>query len=125
MEKLCDGCHIDINETGTKMRSAGHSNWGANHSQLRHFALGGWYRAFFPWRSSAKSVTLSLQKVTNDQTDMSVDVLKAVTLPILKNFGVEGFNSGDESRRLSKGGGSVELLIPIVNLSLSTLLRRD
>lgn len=118
VEKLCDGCHIDINETGTKMRFKPGILTGGRitHNCGTSRSIGWYIEGILPLAIFCKeSVTLSLQGVTNDQTDMSVDVLKAVTLPILKNFGVEGVQFEVTSRgAFPKGGGSVELHIPIV-----------
>ena len=118
VEKLCDGCHIDINETGTKMRfKPGILTGGRIQHNCGTSRSIGWYiEGILPLAIFCKeSVHLSLQGVTNDQTDSSVDVVKAVTLPLLKNFGVEGVHF-EITRRgaFPKGGGSVELSIPIV-----------
>lgn len=37
---------------------------------------------------SKTAVNLTLTGITNDDVDLSVDALKAVTLPLLKRFGV-------------------------------------
>jgi len=42
-----------------------------------------------PFASHSKTpFNLTLSGITNDDVDLSVDALKAVTLPLLKNFGV-------------------------------------
>lgn len=60
--------------------------------------------------------------MTNDSTDLSVDVLKTVTLPLLQNFGVWG-GSLEVKRRgaMPKGGGIVEFKLPPVKKSLTPL----
>ena len=57
VEKLCDGCHIDINETGTKMRFKPGILVGGRVTltiaALRAL-LAGTLKAFFLWQFSAR-----------------------------------------------------------------------
>lgn len=67
-------------------------------------------------------VDLVLTGVTNDSTDLSVDVIKTVTLPLLQNFGVWGASLVVKRRGcMPKGGGIVELKIPPVKTALKPL----
>ena len=62
-----------------------------------------------------ESLSVVFTGITNDSVDLSVDILRYVTLPFLKNFGV-----GDASLTIKKrgaaplGGGSIEFNCPIV-----------
>jgi|MDTB01.1.fsa_nt_gb RNA 3'-terminal phosphate cyclase-like protein len=118
VEKLCDGCQIDINETGTKLRfKPGILTGGRLQHNCGTSRSIGWYiEGILPLAIFCKEmVQMSLQGVTHDQTDISVDVLRAVTLPLLKNFGIEGVQLQVNARgAFPKGGGAVVLTVPIV-----------
>lgn len=67
-------------------------------------------------------VDLVLTGITNDSTDLSVDILKSVTLPLLQNFGVWGASLVVKQRGCMPGGGGiVELKIPPVKTALKPL----
>lgn len=58
---------------------------------------------------------LVLVGVTNDPIDLSVDTLRAVTLPLLQNFGLYGVTLAVRRRGVPpKGGGEVLLSCPVV-----------
>jgi RNA 3'-terminal phosphate cyclase-like protein len=71
---------------------------------------------------SKTPVELELTGITNDDTDLSVDVLRAVTLPLLQNFGVWGATLEVKRRGCRPlGGGRVILKIPPVKTALKPL----
>ena len=77
VEKLCDGCQIDINETGTKLRfKPGILTGGRLQHNCGTSRSMGWYiEGILPLAIFCKEmVQMSLQGVTNDQTDLSAIV---------------------------------------------------
>ena len=62
-----------------------------------------------------ESLIVGFTGITNDSIDLSVDILRNVTLPFLRNFGVEGATLTIKKRGAAPlGGGSVEFTCPIV-----------
>ncbi|KAL5180980.1 putative RNA 3'-terminal phosphate cyclase-like protein [Glycine soja] len=98
-ETVCDDCHVEINETGTKLKyKPGTIMGGRQHS------------------AHDCGVSRSIG-ITNDSKDPSIDTFKSTTLPILKRFGVpfEDLELKVESRGLPpNGGGEVVLSVPVV-----------
>jgi len=119
IEKLCDGCKVEINETGTTMRFKPGIVTGGNvqHDCGTSRSIGWYIEGILPLVIFCKTPFTSLlfTGITNDPLDLSVDTLRAVTLPLLKNFGI-GEASLTVKRRGSfpKGGGEVELRVPMV-----------
>lgn len=77
----------------------------------------GWFvEGLIPLAPFCKSsLQLHLSGVTNDAFDFSVDTLQNVTLPLLRNFGIDGISMKVRKRGCPpKGGGVVELSFPIV-----------
>jgi len=128
------GCHIEINETGTTLRfkpgllqgsSSGSTGTGkkVTHDCGTSRSIGWFIEGIIPIALFCKTqVDIVFTGVTNDSTDLSVDVLKTVTLPLLQNFGVWG-GSLEVKRRgaMPKGGGIVEFKLPPVKKSLTPL----
>jgi RNA 3'-terminal phosphate cyclase-like protein len=57
---------------------------------------------------------LSLTGITHDEIDFTVDTLRNVTFPLLQNFGIYNIQFRVKKRGVPpKGGGLVELMIPI------------
>lgn len=64
--------------------------------------------------------------ITHDELDLSVDTLRAVTIPLLQNFGIYNVNFHIKKRGVPpKGGGLVELSIPIMRGSLQSVYLVD
>jgi RNA 3'-terminal phosphate cyclase-like protein len=61
-------------------------------------------------------VEITLKGVTNSDSDLSVDVLRVVSLPLLKRFGIDSGLSIKVNKRgcLPNGGGEVFFSCPIV-----------
>lgn len=109
---------IEINETGTSMRYKPGLLVGGKVSHECSLSRSiGWYieglLALAPLCKNA--LQLELTGVTNDSFDLSVDTLSLVTLPLLRNFGLEGISLKVKKRGAApKGGGLVELVCPTV-----------
>lgn len=121
LEKLTNGCVVEINETGTSLRyrpgvvvcGSGLSHDCGTSRSIGYFLepllLLGLY--------GKKPLTITLKGITNDSTDPGVDTYRTVTLPLLrKALGVE---DGLELRVVSRGappggGGEVVLRVPMV-----------
>ncbi|CAM9210927.1 unnamed protein product, partial [Laminaria digitata] len=121
VDKLTNGTKVEINETGTSLRfKPGYVTGGrASHDCGNTRALGWFIEGLIPLALFSKSpFDLALSGITNDDVDLSVDALKAVTLPLLKLFGVaeEGGLELKVKRRGAPpgGGGMVEFKCPIV-----------
>ncbi|CAM9679372.1 unnamed protein product [Discosporangium mesarthrocarpum] len=121
IDKLTNGTKVEINETGTTLKFR--PGYMVGGKVLHDCGTGrsvGWFlEAVMPVALFSKTpVHLTLTGITNDDVDISVDVFKAVTLPLLKRFGVaeEGGLELKVKRRGSppKGGGVVEFCCPIV-----------
>ncbi|CAM9349486.1 unnamed protein product [Pylaiella littoralis] len=122
VDKLTNGTQqIEINETGTTLRfKPGYITGGrATHECGTTRSLGWFIEGLLPLALFSKTpFNLTLSGITNDDVDLSVDALKAVTLPLLKHFGVaeEGGLELKVKRRGAPpgGGGLVEFRCPIV-----------
>lgn len=118
VEKITDGVSIEINETGTSLKFkpgiiiGGHITHDCGTSR----SIGWFIEGLIPLALFAKeAVSLQLTGITNDSLDLSVDILKNVTIPFLRNFGIEGANLKVSRRGAApKGGGIVEFICPIV-----------
>ena len=118
LEKLSDGCDIEINETGTMLKFRPGLLTGGRivHDCGTSRSIGWFVEAIIPMCVFCKdSVRLSLTGITNDALDTSVDVLRAVTFPLMRNFGIEGASIVVKKRGcFPKGGGYVEITLPVV-----------
>ncbi|KAJ7948066.1 RNA 3'-terminal phosphate cyclase-like protein [Quillaja saponaria] len=121
LEKICDDCAVEINETGTKLKYKPGIVMGGRH--LVHDcgvsrSIGYFLEPLLVLGLFAKKpLTIRLKGITNDSKDPSVDTFRSTTLPILKRFGVpsEGLDLKIESRGVPpNGGGEVVLSVPIV-----------
>lgn len=127
LEKITDGCVIDINETGTMLRYKPGVITGI--SRGKHICNSsrsiGWYlMGILPLFlfSKSESNTLSLEGITNNEVDMGIDSLIHVTLPILRAFlpnqDPELFELLSPSITVKRrglpplGGGLVEISVP-------------
>lgn len=118
IDKLSDGLNIEINETGTTLKFKPGIIVGGEISHDCVCSRGiGWYlEGILPLVIFAKSpVKLQLTGVTNNQLDITIDTLRIVTLPLLRNFGIEGMNLVVKRRGAApNGGGLVEFIAPII-----------
>ncbi|OIW20645.1 hypothetical protein TanjilG_18583 [Lupinus angustifolius] len=121
-ETVTDDCHVEINETGTKVKyKPGIIMGGRQHRphdcgvtrSIGYFLEPLVVLGLF----AKKPLTITLKGITNDSKDPSVDTFKSTALPILKRFGVpsEGLELKIESRGVPpNGGGEVILSLPVV-----------
>uniref|UniRef100_A0A6P3ZF88 probable RNA 3'-terminal phosphate cyclase-like protein n=1 Tax=Ziziphus jujuba TaxID=326968 RepID=A0A6P3ZF88_ZIZJJ len=121
LEKLCDDCVVEINETGTKLKyKPGIVMGGRNlvHDCGVSRSIGYFLEPLLVLGLFAKKpITITLKGITNDPKDPSVDTFKFTTLKILSRFGVpsDGLKLKIESRGVPPlGGGEVVLDIPTV-----------
>ncbi|DBA03606.1 TPA: hypothetical protein N0F65_006785 [Lagenidium giganteum] len=119
MDKITNGSHIEINETGTKLKfSPGFIVGGRIEHDCGVKRSIGWFleavAALAPF--GKRPLHLTLRGITNDNVDMSVDAFKATTLPLLKHFGIEeGLDFKVKKRGAPpSGGGEVIFHCPLV-----------
>ncbi|KAK0606376.1 hypothetical protein LWI29_037061 [Acer saccharum] len=121
LEKVCDDCVVEINETGTKLRYKPGTVMGGKNivhdcgvsRSIGYFLEPLILVALF----GKKPLSIRLKGITNDSKDPSVDTFRSTTLPMLKRFGVpsEGLDLKIESRGAPPhGGGEVILTVPTV-----------
>ncbi|KVI07436.1 RNA 3'-terminal phosphate cyclase, partial [Cynara cardunculus var. scolymus] len=132
LETVSDDCHVEINETGTKLKYKPGIVMGGKH--LEHDcglsrSIGYFLEPLIVLGLfGKKSLSIRLKGITNDSKDPSVDTFRSTTLPLLKRFGVpsEGLELKIESRGVApKGGGEVILSVPIVHNSLKAVTWTD
>ncbi|XP_057984090.1 probable RNA 3'-terminal phosphate cyclase-like protein [Malania oleifera] len=128
IEKICDDCVVEINETGTKLKYKPGIVMGGKHlvhdcgvsRSMGYFLEPLIVLALF----AKKPLSIRLKGITNDSKDPCVDTFRSTTLPMLKRFGVpsEGLELKIESRGAPPhGGGEVILTVPIVQKSLTAV----
>lgn len=118
VEQLSDGAVIQINETGTRLsfRPGGVIGGKIRHDCGGGKAIGWFIEGILPIALFGKfPLQLTLSGVTNDDTDISIDILRNVTFPLLQNFGVKGLSLEILRRGAApNGGGEVVLHVPVV-----------
>lgn len=126
IDQISDGCHIEINETGTMLKYKPGIIVGGKvtHDCGTSRGLGYYIEGLLPLAIFAKRpVQLTLSGVTNNDIDISVDILRTVTFPLLKHFGIENIHFAIKKRGAApNGGGTIEVTIPIVREITPVLL---
>lgn len=125
IEKVSDGCVIEINETGTSLRykpgflvgGAGLEHDCGLSRSISYFLEPLCFMGLF----GRKPLSITLRGITNDRIDPGLDVWRTVTLPLLR--AATGLEDGFELRVIHRGappggGGEVNLRLPIVPKSL-------
>jgi len=128
MEKVSDGCVVEINETGTKLRYKPGVLVGGK--QLVHDcgltrSVGYFLEPMIVLGLFGKKpLSITLKGITNDSKDPCVDTFRTTTLPMLKRFGIplEDLELKIVIRGAPpNGGGEVRLKVPIVQNSLTAV----
>lgn len=119
IEKVCNGCEVVINETGTALRfKPGIIVGGAGlaHNCGTSRAIGWFVQPLLALAPFAKQpLSITLVGITNGPGDPSVDTLRTVSLPLLRLFGIDGASLAVAKRGAPPlGGGEVTLSLPNV-----------
>ncbi|KAI7844417.1 hypothetical protein COHA_002011 [Chlorella ohadii] len=122
LEKVTNGCVIEINETGTSLRYkpgfVTGGGLGIEHDCGTGRAIG-WFleplACLALW--GKKPLTITLRGITNDNVDCGVDVWRTVTFPLLRQL--TGVEDGFELKVVKRGapplgGGEVLVRLPVV-----------
>jgi RNA 3'-terminal phosphate cyclase-like protein len=122
VEKVSNGCKIVIDDTGTSLLFQPGFLVGGKiaHDCGNSRSIGYFLEALIlmaPFGKEPLSATLTGITNHNDNLDISVDLFRVVTLPLLKMFGIENGLEFKITKRGCNplGGGLVELRCPIVN----------
>ncbi|XP_015779318.1 PREDICTED: RNA 3'-terminal phosphate cyclase-like protein [Acropora digitifera] len=110
MDKLTNGSKIEINETGTMLfyKPGLLSGGPVEHECNPQRSIGYYLEAVTLLAPFCKKpIRLNLKGVTNDRYDPMVDIIKTVTIPVMKRFMVddEGFDLKILKRGAPPGGG--------------------
>ena len=120
IEKVTNGCIIEINETGTSLRyKPGFVHGGASleHDCGTSRAIGYFLEPLVLLALFARRpLAITLRGITNDPLDPGVDTWRTVTLPLLRHL--SGCDDGFELRVVRRGappggGGEISLRVPI------------
>ncbi|KAL3143392.1 hypothetical protein ABBQ38_002216 [Trebouxia sp. C0009 RCD-2024] len=120
LEKITNGCVVEINETGTTLRySPGIVTGGSGytHDCGRSRSIGFFLEPLVCIALFAKKpLSITLRGITNAAADPSVDVWRTVTLPLLRQ--ATGLSEGFELKIIKRGaeplgGGEVQLSCPV------------
>jgi RNA 3'-terminal phosphate cyclase-like protein len=120
MEKVTNGCCIEINETGTSLRyKPGFVQGGGalDHDCGTSRAVGYFLEPLIVLALfGRRPLSINLRGITNDTTDPGIDTWRTVTLPLLRHL--SGIDDGFELRVIRRGappggGGEVALRVPV------------
>jgi RNA 3'-terminal phosphate cyclase-like protein len=118
LDKLTNGCGIEINETGTRLRyTPGLIAGGTVEHDCGTARAIGWFLEALLLLApfSKKPFNVTLRGVTNDDVDVTVDTIKADFLPALAQFGVEGADVVVVRRGCAPaGGGEIRFTCPVI-----------
>lgn len=119
VEKLTNGCRTEINETGTSLKYA--PGWVVGGSVEHDCGTGrsiGWFlEGILPLVPFGKKPTnVVFSGITNDDADLSLDLIKTIHLPTMTHFGIsEGLKLDILARGCPPaGGGRVAFSCPVV-----------
>jgi len=121
LEKITNGCEIIINETGTRVTYKPGFIVGGTfvHDCGKSRSMGYFMDALIclgPF--GKKPLNATLEGVTNHFEDISVDLIRTVTIPLLKRFGIEsGLELKIQKRGAPpEGGGQICFKCPCVRV---------
>jgi RNA 3'-terminal phosphate cyclase-like protein len=115
LDKLSHGCAVKINETGTALKYKPGlyvGGLGLDHDCPVSRSVGYFLEPLLMLAPFSKDgLGITLRGVTNEEKDMSPDVMRTVTLPTLKRFGIENSLELKLKKRGAppRGGGEVVL----------------
>lgn len=128
LEKICDDCAVEINDTGTKLKYKPGIVMGGKlleHDCGVSRSIGYFLEPLILLGLFGKKpLSIRLKGITNDPKDPSVDTFRSTTLPLVNRFGVPSkeLDLKIESRGVApKGGGEVLLTVPVVHSSLTAV----
>jgi len=121
LDKVSNGCTIAINETGTSLKYqpgllVGGS--GLVHDCPPSRSISYYLEALVLLAPFCKNpISLTLNGVTNEKQDLSVDIIRTMTLPLMKIFGLEVEPKLTVKKRGAPplGGGQAIFTCPIVD----------
>ncbi|KAL0039835.1 hypothetical protein WJX77_009421 [Trebouxia sp. C0004] len=137
LEKITNGCVVEINETGTTLRYfPGIVTGGSGfvHDCGRSRSIGFFLEPLVCIALFAKKpLSITLRGITNAAADPSIDVWRTVTLPLLRQ--ATGLSDGFELKVIKRGaepsgGGEVQLSCPVakqlppINMTQEGAVRR-
>jgi len=122
LEKVTNGCSIQINSTGTSIKYkpgvlVGGHILGLTHSCPISRSIGYFLDPLLKLALfSKRSLAITLTGITNDDMDLSVDTLRTVSTNWIKKFGMEDNIEIKIKKRGAAplGGGEVFLRVPVV-----------
>ncbi|CAE7558082.1 RCL1, partial [Symbiodinium sp. KB8] len=118
LDKMTSGSKTDINTTGTRLRFKPGVLLGGliAHDCTTNRGIGYWLEALMLLAPFCKNpVKAVLTGVTNEALDVSVDRLRAVAMPLIKAFGIDGARLDCKRRGAQpRGGGMVTFSCPVV-----------
>eukprot|EP01119_Soliformovum_irregulare_P015039 TRINITY_DN4185_c0_g1_i1.p1 TRINITY_DN4185_c0_g1~~TRINITY_DN4185_c0_g1_i1.p1 ORF type:complete len:377 (-),score=38.10 TRINITY_DN4185_c0_g1_i1:545-1675(-) len=130
VDKISNGTKITVNETGTGVYMQPGSLVGGliNHDCNLDRGIGYYLEPLIwvaPFCKNPLSITLT--GVTNNEQDTSVDLLRTVTLPLLRHFGLlEGIQLKIEKRGAPPlGGGQIHFTCPVIRELQSVQLTEE
>ncbi len=111
IDRLTDGTHIEINESGTTMRLRPGVGIGAKkvqHDCGKTKSIGWFIEGIIPLVIFSKeNVNIEFTGITNDPYDLSVDIIRGVTIPLISRFGIDGLTVEIKSRGFAPNGGGI------------------
>lgn len=128
IEKVTNGCKIEINETGTRLRYRPgfvHGGTELEHDCGKSRGIGYFLEPLCLLALFGKyPLSIKLYGITNDDLDVGVDMWRTVTLPLLRQIvGSEGVQGSFELKIIKRGsapggGGEIFLQVPMVKRKL-------
>lgn len=132
LEKITNGCVIEINETGTCLRYRPgfiYGGPGLEHDCGTSRSIGYFLEPLSLLALFArKPLDISLKGITNDAKDPGIDIWRTVTLPLLRH--ITGIDDGFELKVVRRGappsgGGQIFVRIPIIPKELPPISLLD
>ncbi|WPT10808.1 Putative RNA 3'-terminal phosphate cyclase-like protein [Picochlorum sp. SENEW3] len=127
-EKVTNGCKVEINETGTRLRYRPgfvHGGFDLEHDCGLSRGIGYFLEPLCLISIFGKyPLSIRLYGITNDSTDVSVDTWRTVTCPLMRQLvGQEGVEGNFELKIIKRGsvpngGGEILFKVPMMKRKL-------